>query len=347
LRKEIEPVTAIEFLQFLAAHQHVDPEHRLEGVRGVAEVVRQLAGFELPAAAWEASVLPARVKNYKREWLDQLTLSGEIAWGRLWANAGNGATAIRTTPLCLIPREDLDAWTSLARPFDAPGLEPPARAIFEALRDRGAMFPKELVRRTKLSAPDFDEGLGHLIARGIATCDHYGALRALVVSKTRRWLRDSASGRWSFFRHGVDSNSSADTSSPNVDVDVSPENCERIARQLLRRTGVVFRKTIAREKVPVPWRVLLQSFERWKRAARFAASFRGRLRRRTVRVARICDAPSRGSPSRSLRNSDSRIRCGSAQFPGDSYTRRTRLTDDAQAGAALVIALSFRETSDP
>jgi hypothetical protein len=34
LRKEIEPVTAAEFLRFLGCWQHVDEEHRLEGPRG-------------------------------------------------------------------------------------------------------------------------------------------------------------------------------------------------------------------------------------------------------------------------------------------------------------------------
>jgi ATP-dependent Lhr-like helicase len=53
----------------------------------VAEVVDQLAGFEIPAAAWGGSVLPARVRGYRREWLDQLTLSGEVVWGRLWGAA--------------------------------------------------------------------------------------------------------------------------------------------------------------------------------------------------------------------------------------------------------------------
>jgi ATP-dependent Lhr-like helicase len=270
LRKEIEPVTADEFLRFLAAHQHVDEEHHLDGPRGVAEVVRQLAGFELPAVAWEASVLPARVRHYKREWLDQLTLSGEIAWGRLW---GSGAAAIRTTPLCLLPREELDAWTSLARPFDASSLVHPAAPLYAILRDRGAMFPQELMRRTSLSAADFDEGLGHLVAAGIATCDHYGALRALVVPSTRRWLRDTASGRWSFFRRGAE----PELATP---VDPSAEACEMVARQLHRRTGVVFRKTIAREKLPVPWRDLLRVYRTLEargevRGGRFVAGFDG------------------------------------------------------------------------
>ena len=115
LRKEIAPVTAAEFLRFLGCWQHVDEEHRLEGPRSVAEVVCQLAGFEVPAAAWEASILPSRVKGYKREWLDQLTLSGEAAWGRLW---GGGASAIRITPICLVPREDLDSWVGLSAPSE-------------------------------------------------------------------------------------------------------------------------------------------------------------------------------------------------------------------------------------
>ena len=36
LRREIEPVTASEFLRFLSCWQHADDAHRLEGPRGVA-----------------------------------------------------------------------------------------------------------------------------------------------------------------------------------------------------------------------------------------------------------------------------------------------------------------------
>src|SRR6185369_350473 len=77
---------------------------------GVLTVVRQLAAFEVPASAWESSVLPARVRNYKREWLDELTLSGEVVWGRIW---GSGAVPIRTTLVCLVPSDELDAWLGL------------------------------------------------------------------------------------------------------------------------------------------------------------------------------------------------------------------------------------------
>src|SRR5664280_2801539 len=183
LRKEIEPVTAAQFLRFLACWQHADPEHRLDGPRGVAQVVAQLAGFEIPAAAWEGSVLPARVRGYKREWLDQLTLSGEVAWGRLWG-AAPGPT--RRTPICLLERRDLDEWSALAAL--TPAREPSGKAleVQEALVRKGAMFFQELARATKLPPTFVEEGLSELIALGRATCDSFSGLRWLIVPASTR-----------------------------------------------------------------------------------------------------------------------------------------------------------------
>jgi ATP-dependent Lhr-like helicase len=107
LRREIEPVTAAEFWRFLACWQHADPAFRLEGPRGLLEVARKLAGFEIPAAEWESGALRVRLHDLGMEWLDQLTLTGELVWGRLWSG---GNSAIRSTPICLLPREDLDNW---------------------------------------------------------------------------------------------------------------------------------------------------------------------------------------------------------------------------------------------
>ena len=57
LRAEIEPVSAADFMRFLFAWQRVDPEYRVAGLEGLASVIAQLDGFELPAAAWESEVL--------------------------------------------------------------------------------------------------------------------------------------------------------------------------------------------------------------------------------------------------------------------------------------------------
>ena len=235
LRKEIEPVTAAQFLRFLACWQHVDPEHRLEGPRGVAQVVGQLAGFEIPAPAWEGSVLPARVRGYRREWLDQLTLSGEVAWGRLW---GGGASPIRRTPICLVLREDLESWASLAGAAEAADPTGTALEVFEALSRGGAMFFQELTRATKLPPVFVEQGLSELIALGRVTCDSFGGLRWLIVPASRRKGGGVTAGRWSLLRRQPEPATTA----------------EFVARRLLLRTGVVFRKTLAREKQPLTWR---------------------------------------------------------------------------------------------
>src|SRR5207249_1949506 len=119
LRREIEPASAAELWRFLACWQHADPAFRLDGPRGVREVVRKLAGFEIPAAEWEPAILRARLRDFHFEWLDQLTLTGELVWGRLW---GGGHPAVRATPICLLPREDLETWLALAAL--APAAEP-------------------------------------------------------------------------------------------------------------------------------------------------------------------------------------------------------------------------------
>jgi len=72
LRREIEPVSSLEYMRFLHRWQHVAPGSRLHGVDGTLQIVRQLEGYEIPAAAWEAQILPSRIAGYRREYLDQL-----------------------------------------------------------------------------------------------------------------------------------------------------------------------------------------------------------------------------------------------------------------------------------
>ena len=138
LRKEIEPVTSADFLGFLACWQHADNAHMLEGPAGVLTVLRQLSGFEVPAALWETRVLPARVRGYRREWLDQATLSGEFAWGRLW---GSGACAVRVTPVGFYPRSALPHWLGMVDDVPAP-VDGYAGQVFSALASGARRFRK-------------------------------------------------------------------------------------------------------------------------------------------------------------------------------------------------------------
>ncbi|MFN2632526.1 MAG: DEAD/DEAH box helicase [Thermoanaerobaculia bacterium] len=269
LRREIEPVTAAHFLRFLGCWQHVDPAHRLDGPRGVALVIAQLAGYEAPAASWEASILPARVKEYKREWLDQLTLSGEVVWGRLW---GAGAGPVRRAPVSLVLRADVDDWTALGSATESPDASEEAASVRDALVRRGAMFFQELAREAKLSVSLAEEGLGRLIALGQVTCDSFSGLRWLIVPAWRRKAVGLSAGRWSALRPPAPP-AAAESRFP-------PPQAEFVARRLLARTGVVFRRTLARERQPIPWRDLARALRTLEargeiRGGRFVAGFDG------------------------------------------------------------------------
>lgn len=261
LRREIEPVTAAEFIQFLGCWQHVDKDYRLEGPRGVGEVLRQLAGYEVPARAWEKLVLANRVREYRREWLDELTLSGEFAWGRLW---GSGACAVRVTPLAFVPHDDLEIWLAMTPAPDREKLSGPAQDILKALAARGAMFAGNLEKAAGLPAAYVEMGLADLLAHGLITCDSFASLRQMLVRPSRRRHPLRSVGRWSCFRAEL---------SAQIDD-------EHLARQLLKRTGVVFRRTLARERLPVTWSRLVRVFRRMElrgeiRGGRFVAGFSG------------------------------------------------------------------------
>lgn len=261
LRRQIEPVSSSEFLQFLACWQHVDEGYKLEGPRGVGEVLKQLAGFEAPVRAWEANVLPARVRDYRREWLDELTLSGEFVWGRLW---GSGASATRVAPLSVVLRDELDIWLGLTQSPSTDDLSGAARDLLDVMLLRGAMFPQELQKVANLPQAYVEMGLADLVSHGLVTCDSFAALRQLITPPSRRKRPVRAVGRWSLFRH----------QSTDEPAD------EFVARQLLKRTGVVFRRMLEREKIPITWSSLIRVYRRLElrgdiRGGRFVAGFSG------------------------------------------------------------------------
>jgi ATP-dependent helicase Lhr and Lhr-like helicase len=297
LRREIEPASAAELWRFLACWQHADPAFRLQGPRGVAEVVRKLAGFEIPAAEWETRILPARLHDFRPEWLDQLTLTGEIVWGRLW---GAGRSPIRSTPIALVPREDLDAWLALAGPPSAEteaSLSTYARTILEMLDRRGACFTQELERSAGLLPSHLEMGLAELIGHGLVSCDSFGGLRRLITPPSRRrGVMKRAplmpAGRWSRFRANGHGPTEPGTSArggvlavpPRADRARSDGQDETLAEfaadRLLARYGVVFRRLLERERIPVAWRDLVRVYRHRElrgdvRGGRFVHRFTG------------------------------------------------------------------------
>ena len=83
LRRRIQPVPPAAYMAFLLRHQRVEGSAKWTGQAGLHAAILQLQGYELPAVAWERSILPARLPSYDPQWLDQLFLRGEVTWGRL------------------------------------------------------------------------------------------------------------------------------------------------------------------------------------------------------------------------------------------------------------------------
>ncbi len=239
LRERIRPVPPAAYLRFLAAWQHCAPASRLEGPRGLEQVLRRLAGFEAPAGAWERELLAPRVEAYRPEWLDQLAFEGAVAWGRLW---GSSRVPLRSTPICFFPREQLELWLGLAGAARPEGLTWPAQAVWNVLVEQGACFPQDLERRTRLLPTDLERGLAELVSAGLATSDSFAAPRQLLVPAARRRRAPRAAGRWSAFR---------------ADPHPAPALTE-VAGVLLERYGVLFARLLERERIPVPWRELVR-----------------------------------------------------------------------------------------
>ncbi|HTJ27255.1 MAG TPA: DEAD/DEAH box helicase [Candidatus Limnocylindria bacterium] len=277
LRREIEPVSSLEFVRFLQRWQHVAPSARLHGIDGTLQVIKQLEGYEIPAAAWEGQILPARVAGYKREYLDHLCYSGEVMWGRLSphpalvADAEKPARKVRPTklaPIALFAREDAEALV-VAKGAETAGLSHAAREVLEEIGRRGAPFFGDIVRATKRLPSEVEEALWQLVAAGLVTADGFDALRSLIDAKRRlgeKGLRErprSSSGRWTLLAS-----------------ETERIEAETFARRLLARWGVVFRDVVAREPLAPTWRELLAVLRRLEargeiRGGRFVAGYVG------------------------------------------------------------------------
>jgi ATP-dependent Lhr-like helicase len=279
LRAEIQPVSIHEFYRFLFAWQRADHEHRVEGLEGLQSVLQQLDGCELPLAAWESAVLPARVADYDPEWLDRLCFSGRVGWGRLSTSQNSNARAsapLRTSPVALYLRENLTDWLALTQPNFAIELSVNSRSVFEALQSGGALFFSELIGRSSLLPSQVEEALSQLAALGLVTSDSFDGLRALLVPSNKRptFGRSIAkrrrktnlasiefAGRWSLLPRTA--NSAEDSGHYNSNGTGQRETAlEKFARVLLRRYGVVFRRLLERESFSASWYELGRIYRR-------------------------------------------------------------------------------------
>jgi ATP-dependent Lhr-like helicase len=293
LRAEIEPVQAREFVRFLFDWQGVTGANRRQGPDAVPAVLNQLAGFDVPAGAWETEILPSRIADYEPAWLDEQGMAGRYLWTRLAPRASSterSPAPVRATPIVLLPRRDARLWSQFVQPTELDNASAIARGVAEFIRDHGAAFFDEIVEGAHLLPTHVESALGELVALGVVNADSFAGLRVLLLPVDRRrrsggprrtrgrvalfGMEDA--GRWALVRR-------APRTRPEGVVlqgDTQPA-VEHVARVLLQRWGVVFWKVYQREAnwLP-PWRELLMVYRRLEargeiRGGRFVAGFSG------------------------------------------------------------------------
>ncbi len=301
LRGAVEPVSPAAYMRFLFRwHQLGDTQ--ATGPDALRAALSRLAGFPLPAAAWEESILPVRVRDYQPGALDQVLAGGEFLWARPVADGpglprqgeprlvASRPGPIRTTPIVFLERRHMDTWqsllpaaTALAEASAAAARSPAVEQIHAVLKKQGAMFHADLLRLTGLTRNEVVQGLRELIASGLVSGDGYAGLRHLILPAARR--REAEPGLWSdrplHGRAGPGSvrHRPADADPPGrwslvlPDANAAPTAAEsgkarravveHIALVLLERYGVVFRSVLQREaRFLPPWRELAQAWRR-------------------------------------------------------------------------------------
>ena len=269
LRREIEPVALQDFMRFLFDWQHLSAATQGQGSTVLPAIVSQFEGYPAAASAWDSDILPARIKDYSASWLDDLCRSGKLVWTRLTARSKSTSTALRSTPIVLLPRSQVGLWSSLTEQTPVSELSPKTQKVHQALSQHGALFFDELIHEAHLLRSELEIALQELVGAGLVNADSFAGLRALITPASKRQARSSRrgrgafiggmddAGRWALLRRGPPA--------PTVDNKhpTPSDTLEHIALTLLRRYGVVFWRLLEREADWLPsWRELLRTFHR-------------------------------------------------------------------------------------
>lgn len=189
LREEASPVPFSTYAELQARRLHVHPLTRLSGSGGVREVMGLLRGMPLPAAVWERDVLAARVAGYEGSMLEALCDGGEVVW-----TASGGGPGRRARVRFFFRGEGGVVLEDAEPDVEGMGLDPPALAVLEALREGGALFLADLSAITGLPSAEAARALGKLSLSGLVTNDRLGALRRMLRGVGRVSAAEGSSG---------------------------------------------------------------------------------------------------------------------------------------------------------
>jgi ATP-dependent Lhr-like helicase len=165
--------TAEQLTAALLRRHHLHPQHRLVGPPGVLEALELLQGEDFPVRVWEQDLIAPRIDDYRREWLDQLGLAGEIVWTPF---TPRGAERPRAGRVGVALRENI-GWLRPA-PSAPVELDPKVKNVLLHLQLRGASFAHDLGRVSGLETREALAALWELFWAGLATPDTFSTVVA-------------------------------------------------------------------------------------------------------------------------------------------------------------------------
>ena len=235
LRREVAPVEQTALARFALAWHGVDAPR--SGEAALLDAVAQLEGALVPGSDLETRILPARVRGYDEDELDDLLASGAVVW------VGGGALGPRDGRVALYLSEHASL---IAPPVKTPDGTTHTR-IREALASRGALFfPQLLAAIGGGFAPEVKDALWDLVWAGEVTNDSLHPLRAMLRPSasrarrrqaTQRGLAPELAGRWSL------------VASYSGDARTPTERLTSRVQQLLERHGVITRELVQCEGI--------------------------------------------------------------------------------------------------
>ncbi len=272
LRRESRPsfqALGAEYLPlFLAIHQGL--VRRGECLEDLRERLDRLLGYPLPAAAWEAEILPARLSPYYPSWLDSLMQETDLLW------FGCGKTRLSfafPADLELFQGHGAAAGESVAAAGESVAAAGESAAALAKIfpRDRGKFELGELVEHAGLSTAELTPELWQLAWEGRISNDSFVAVRKGVESKfqaaalapprpgRRRPGRRRGFDRWQATRPFYGSWFAIEREAIPPDALEQEELVKDRLRVLLDRYGVLFRELVARELPLMQWSRLFRT----------------------------------------------------------------------------------------
>ena len=274
-REATRPVAATTYARLLLERQGVLPATDgspalfastspgvYEGVDGVMRVIEQLAESRLyPPALWESQILPARVRDYSPEMLDELLATGAVIWsGQKKLGEDDGLVALRLREYAaesFTPAE--------ADQADRSALQ---QAIVAVLADGGAWFAQQISQRIrdKIGESVDPSALARgVMGAGLARRDHQRYLGTVTRPHPQQFQRthlnspQSPGSSWASSSYAQPVSPRVSYNTPNLAgrwplLQVEPLNdTERmlaLAENMLDRYGIISRQAVIAENIP-------------------------------------------------------------------------------------------------